>query len=162
MIILLVSFQQVSVMENYLTWWRWVVPGDYHFAYVSPLRKQSVEYYVIECFRTDSDVHSKEMIFKFKTWMTRRASQVNISGRAMLRTCGLPGMGLSYWGETLTENCKHGLEAVAGAAERATSWPELTRKESGSSKQWADAVFMTFSSSGFAFCSKILFFFNLT
>lgn len=47
---------------------------------------------------------------------------------------------------------------MAGGAERDTSWPELTRKESGTSKQWVDAVFMTFSSSGFAFCSKILFF----
>lgn len=44
----------------------------------------------------------------------------------------------------LTENCKQGLEAVAGGAERDTSWPELTRKESGSGEPWADAVFMTF------------------
>lgn len=51
-----------------------------------------------------------------------------------------------------------GLEAVAGGAERDTSWLELTRKEGGSRKQWVDAVFMTFCSSGFAFCSKISFF----
>lgn len=34
----------------------------------------------------------------------------------------------------------------------------LTWKDSGSSKQWADAFLMTLSLSVFAFCSKILFF----
>lgn len=60
----------------------------------------------------------------------------------------------------LTENGKQGLKAVARGAERDTIWPELTRRESGSSKLWVDAVFVTFSSRGFEFCSKILFSFN--
>lgn len=47
---------------------------------------------------------------------------------------------------------------MAGGAERDTSWPELTRKESGSCKLGVDAVFMTFSSRGFAFCTKIFVF----
>ena len=70
-----------------------------------------------------------------------------------------PGTGLRDQGETLAENCKWDLEAVAGGAEGDTSWPELMGK-SGSSKQWADAVSVTFSSSGFLpalrFCSPLI------
>lgn len=51
-----------------------------------------------------------------------------LQGRAMARPCPPPGTGLREQGETLAENCKPDLEAVAGGAERDTSWPELMGK----------------------------------
>lgn len=62
----------------------------------------------------------------------------------------------------LTENCKKGLEAMTSGAAGDTSWPKLTKEESGSSELGVDAVSVTFSSSGFAFCCKILLLFNTT
>lgn len=76
----------------------------------------------------------------------------------MPRTCSLPGTGLKDSVENLTES-------QAGPW-RCGRWSrgrcQLAGADggSGSRQQWADAVFMTFSSSSSAFCSKILFFFN--
>lgn len=66
--------------------------------------------------------------------MTRRVSQTNTRDRAVTRTCSLLGTGLRDSVENLTESRRQGLGAVAGGAERGTSWPELTgRVEAASS-----------------------------
>lgn len=85
--------------------------------------------------------------------MTRSVSQVHFRERAMLRTCSLPGTGLRDWGETLTENCKQDLGAVAGGAEGDTSWPELTgrRVEATSSGRM---LFLWRFLSALRFCSS--------
>ena len=82
--------------------------------------------------------------------MTRTASAMNVKERATWRTCSLLGTGLRDRAGNVTENFTGGLVALEGGA-GGIQLAGAAEEGSGSSQQWADAVFVTFFSKRFCF-----------